>query len=74
MFLISRPTTNQIEHFLQEAATTAYSYADVGASRQGSDSFASYNIDHNQIVIGDGEDDCGQAEGVQAYLEHTLDG
>lgn len=70
MFLISRPTTNQIEHFLQEAATTVYSYADVGASRQGSDSFASYNIDHNHIVIGEGEDDFERAK--QAVKEWKM--
>jgi uncharacterized protein (UPF0548 family) len=70
MFLISRPTTNQIEHFLQEAATTLYSYAEVGASRQDSESIASYNIDHNQIVIGNNEDDFERAK--QAVREWKM--
>ena len=70
MFLISRPTTNQIEHFLQQAAATVYSYAEVGASRQGSDSIASYNIDHNRIALGNGEDDFERAK--QAVREWKM--
>jgi len=70
MFFISRSTTHQIDHFLQHAATTGYSYAEVGASRGGSDAIAFYNVDHNQIVIGHGDADFERAK--QAVTEWKM--
>lgn len=70
MFFIWRPTTKQIDHFLQEAETTGNSYTEVGASRDGSNAIASYNVDHNQILIGHGDTDFERAK--QAVTEWKM--
>lgn len=55
MFLLTKPTAESVNRFLSRAAGTAFSYPDVGATRSGESIDESvYNIDHNQIVIGNG--------------------
>lgn len=61
VFFISRPTSTQIEDFLQRAAKSVFSYSDVGTTRDGNESIVSYNLDHNQIVIGNGDEDFERA-------------
>jgi uncharacterized protein (UPF0548 family) len=63
MFLFTAPQPTAIENFIEKASTTDFTYPYIGASRSGfrrrpkqSDTMK-YNVDHNQIVIGNGERD-----------------
>ena len=55
MFLLSRPTNPQIDEFLETRRTDSFSYPEVGATRESPPS--GYAIDHNRIIVGNGEDD-----------------
>ena len=54
MLLVRRPTRAQIDAFLGDQSATAFSYAQVGATRS-SRPPPGYNIDHNRVRIGAGE-------------------
>ena len=60
MFLISEPNEKSIAQFIKEQQNTAFSYSEIGLSRN-SNAPEGYNIDHNRIKIGIGEDDYRQA-------------
>ena len=70
MFLLARPKTEEIQRFLDRASLTDPSYPDVGASLAGVDRSTSYNLDHNQIKIGNGEQDFERAK--QAVIEWKM--
>ena len=55
MFLLTRPSAAQIETFLKEREVDSFSYDEIGATRESPPS--GYDIDHNRIMIGRGEDD-----------------
>lgn len=60
MFLLTRPSASQIEAFLQERETDSFSYREIGATRESPPS--GYNIDHNRMMIGRGENDFESAK------------
>lgn len=54
MFLLNKPTTQELASFLAAQENSSFSYPQVGASRN--DSPATYNIDHNRVQLGKGEE------------------
>jgi len=54
MFLLSRPSDAQIRAFLKERESDSFSYPEVGATRDVPP--AGYDIDHNRILLGSGDD------------------
>lgn len=62
MFLLTKPKRAAINNFLDRAIQTDPAYPDVGASLAGISRSISYNIDHNQIRIGNGEEDFERAK------------
>ena len=60
MFLISEPTDAAISDFLAKSAKSAFSYADVGATR--GETPSGFNLDHNRVMIGRGPDDFEHAK------------
>jgi uncharacterized protein (UPF0548 family) len=54
MFLLSKPSKETIELFVSDLASSHFSYPDVGASVYGAPK--GYNVDHNRIRLGTGED------------------
>src|SRR5688572_14168880 len=63
MFLFSAPSTEQIQRFLQERRSDVFSYPEVGGTR-GAPFPRGYNIDHNRILLGTGENDFERAKGA----------
>lgn len=53
MFLLTRPTDARIDEFLSSRKADSFSYPEVGATRGAVP--AGYYIDHNRIVLGQGE-------------------
>lgn len=71
MFLLSKPTRGETDKFLKLASATDFSYRYVGATRQPKQpETVKYNIDHNHIVIGNGEEDFERAK--KAVREWTM--
>ncbi|MDI1241363.1 MAG: DUF1990 domain-containing protein [bacterium] len=68
MFLLTKPTRAEIDSFLEQASTTDLSYPDVGATSNLSSgssiltAASGYNVDHNELKIGDCEKDFGRAK------------
>ena len=60
MFLLRRPTDIKIQSFIDSIAESTFSYGNVGLSMNGSPT--GYNIDHNRICIGNGENDFNTAK------------
>jgi uncharacterized protein (UPF0548 family) len=54
MFLVSKPSKEQVERFVHELSTRHFSYPDVGASVYGAPKH--YTVDHNRIRLGKGEE------------------
>jgi uncharacterized protein (UPF0548 family) len=52
MLLISKPSPERIREFLAAQENEAFSYSEVGASRQRAP--AGYTVDHNRIQLGEG--------------------
>ncbi|MBK8302107.1 MAG: DUF1990 domain-containing protein [Chloracidobacterium sp.] len=50
MFLLSRPTNEEIATFLRGCEADSFSYAEVGASRD--EPPAGYHVDHNRVLLG----------------------
>ncbi len=50
MFLLSRPTNDQIDSFLRGCEGDSFSYTEVGASKN--ELPQGYHIDHNRILLG----------------------
>lgn len=61
MFLYSRPSDAEIDRFLKERETDVFSYPDVGGTR-GLPLPSGYNVDHNRVRLGAGEDDFERAK------------
>ena len=59
MFSLLKPNQQTIHEFLANRANDNFSYQEVGASRF--EKPAGYNIDHNRIQIGSGENDFAKA-------------
>ena len=51
MFLLTKPNEESIRHFLDGQRTSAFSYAEVSATRNG-DAPANYTLDHNRVQLG----------------------
>ena len=68
MFQLIKPSPAEIDTFLEKASKTDLSYPFIRSTRKGfrkspkRPETMKYNIDHNQIVIGKGEDDFGRAK------------
>jgi uncharacterized protein (UPF0548 family) len=54
MFLLSKPSANQIQEFIETQRNLPFSYSQVGAT-QGAPP-PGFNIDHNRCKIGEGEE------------------
>src|SRR5580765_6342909 len=52
MFLLTKPDKPAIDQFLDKCRELAFSYPEVGATRNAIP--AGYNIDHNRILLGTG--------------------
>jgi uncharacterized protein (UPF0548 family) len=52
MFLLTEPSEKQLRSFLEAQKELPFSYAEVGASKQGIPN--TYNVDHHRIKLGDG--------------------
>jgi uncharacterized protein (UPF0548 family) len=52
MFLLTKPSAQQIKHFISGLAHSNYSYRDVGATASGVP--PSYAVDHNRVRLGSG--------------------
>jgi uncharacterized protein (UPF0548 family) len=55
MFMLTRPTTAQIDAFLEERKADNFSYPNVGTTREPSPP-AGYDVDHNRELLGKGRD------------------
>lgn len=60
MFLVSKPDTSTIEHFLLDCETEAFSYRHVGATR--TDPPSGFDVDHSRKLIGRGSGDYFKAK------------
>ncbi len=56
MFLLGEPSEGRIEELLRGQREAPFSYAEVGASREGAASVGGYVVDHNRIRLGEGEE------------------
>src|SRR6476469_6297396 len=54
MLRFSVPSEKEVQHFLGRQKSSAYSYSEVGASATSPP--AGYNVDHNRVLLGSGED------------------
>jgi uncharacterized protein (UPF0548 family) len=61
MFLFSRPSDSQIRRFLEEREADVFSYKHVGATG-GLTMPSGYNVDHNRVQLGSGQDDFERAK------------
>ena len=60
MFLLTRPSQDEIASYIQQLENQSLSYPEVGATR--SDPPSGYDVDHNCILIGKGEVDFERAK------------
>jgi len=61
MFLLARPTERQIDTFVQRQQRSTFSYAEVGASGDGSVP-TGFTADHNRVRLGTGSADWERAK------------
>jgi len=54
MFLLRKPTEEEIRQFISAQHALAFSYPEVGATQ--TEAPPGYTVDHNRIKLGDGED------------------
>jgi uncharacterized protein (UPF0548 family) len=54
MFFLREPTLTDIEAFLERQRDAAYSYPEVGKTRDGAPPY--YKVDHNRVRLGTGEE------------------
>ena len=66
MFLIREPSGARIDRLLESQRDAPFSYAEVGASREGAKELAGYVVDHNRVRLGEGRETFGRA--VSALL------
>ena len=66
MFLIREPSGARIDRLLEGQRDAPFSYAEVGASREGAKELAGYVVDHNRVRLGEGRETFGRA--VSALL------
>lgn len=55
MFLFREPSEGRIEDFLNGQREASFSYAEVGASREGAAAVGGYTVDHGRARLGAGE-------------------
>ena len=55
MFLARQPSAETIRQFLASQHDLPFSYREVGATRS-EETLRGYNVDHNRVMLGDGED------------------
>lgn len=60
MFLIAKPTEEDIKQFLEEQRGSLFSYGEVDLTRNGN-APDSYTLDHNRIRLGSGRETYGRA-------------
>ena len=68
MFLVKQPSDAQIREFISSQSERPFSYAEVGASRDGQ--VTGYNIDHNRIKLGMGEATFARAVAALRSWQH----
>ena len=56
MFLIRAPSAEWISDVLESQREMSFSYAEVGASREGAKELAGYVVDHNRVRLGEGRE------------------
>jgi uncharacterized protein (UPF0548 family) len=69
MFLLSKPSADQIQKFIYSQRDHPFSYSQVGATRA-PDPAVSFNVDHNRRKLGDGEDTYQRAVAALKTWKH----
>src|SRR4051794_22697510 len=71
MFLLFKPSKDEIERFVSDLSGRHFSYPDVGASVYGAPK--SYTVDHNRVRLGTGEEVWKRAvEGIKRWEMFNL--
>ena len=71
VFTLIRPSEDEIRRFISKQKDSAFSYPEVGASATNVP--AGYNVDHNRIQLGKGEDTWRRAtEAIRAWRMFSL--
>jgi len=60
MFLLSKPSAENVESFLEARKSDVHSYLEVGATKGSTPT--GYNVDHNSVLLGRGEDTFDRAK------------
>jgi uncharacterized protein (UPF0548 family) len=61
LFLIREPSAEWVSNVLESQGEMPFSYAEVGASREGAKELAGYVVDHNRVKLGEGRETFGRA-------------
>lgn len=61
MFLMREPSKARVSRVLDGQQGAQFSYAEVGASREGPEKVQGYVVDHNRVRLGEGEEVFGRA-------------
>jgi uncharacterized protein (UPF0548 family) len=71
MFLLKRPTDQQVREFIAKQKNARFSYTEIGASKDGAPT--GYTVDHNRIQLGAGADTFAQAiKTIQSWRMFNL--
>lgn len=69
MYMLTKPSVDRINEFIEAQSRLAFSYPSVGATRDG-DHPAGFTVDHNQIHLGAGRAVFEAAHGALCRWEH----
>ena len=61
MFFVREPSAERISDVIESQRQTPFSYAEVGASREGAKELAGFVVDHNRVRLGEGRETFGRA-------------
>lgn len=72
MFLITKPTPDEVDYFLEDRRSEGFSYPEVGATKTGAPS--GYVVDHNRVQLGSGISDYERAKSaIRQWKMFALD-
>ncbi len=72
MFLITKPTPDEVDDFLVDRRSEGFSYSEVGATKTGAPS--GYVVDHNRVQLGSGISDYERAKSaIRQWKMFALD-
>jgi len=71
VFRLSAPSEDEVRRFISQQKDSGFSYPDVGASATAVP--AGYNVDHNRVQLGNGEDTWQRAtEAIRAWRMFSM--